>query len=384
MSHVVHRALIIEDDRSWQQILSEILGDAGLTVDTASSLEAAIASIRALPHRLAIVDLSLGGNAYHNRDGVAVLDAVRNYDPGCVAIMLTGYATVELAVTVLGDHGAFTCVRKETFQRAQFTDLVRRALANAPGSTGESRAGGDLHPSDAAISQGEIPATCAPCERWALVVEDDAGWREILSELLADAGYRARVCSSYGQALGYLRREEYDVAVVDLSLQSPALSGDHQRNGNLGTRRMDGYPLLDKARARGIPAIVISGVASTADIERAYAEYGIFACLAKQTFHRQAFLQTVAEALAADVTSSKLHALSPREREVLELVAHGLTNKEIAASLVITTNTVKRHLKSVFKKLQVHTRSAAAAAAAAAGVPRERSSAALLAPDQTS
>ena len=174
------------------------------------------------------------------------------------------------------------------------------------------------------------------------------------------------------------------MAVVDLSLQSPALSSDHQRNGNLGTRRMDGYPLLDKARARGIPAIVISGVASTADIERAYAEYGIFACLAKQTFHRQAFLQTVAEALSGDVTSSKLHALSPREREVLELVAHGLTNKEIAESLVITTNTVKRHLKSIFKKLGVHTRSAAAAVAAAAGVPQERSSTALPAPDQTS
>jgi DNA-binding NarL/FixJ family response regulator len=46
---------------------------------------------------------------------------------------------------------------------------------------------------------------------------------------------------------------------------------------------------------------------------------------------------------------------------VLDLLAQGLTNKEIAERLVITTNTVKRHLKAVFEKLDVHTRFAATA-----------------------
>ena len=45
-----------------------------------------------------------------------------------------------------------------------------------------------------------------------------------------------------------------------------------------------------------------------------------------------------------------------------------MTNKEIAETLVITTNTVKRHLKAVFEKLDVHTRSAAAAKAINAGI----------------
>jgi DNA-binding NarL/FixJ family response regulator len=53
--------------------------------------------------------------------------------------------------------------------------------------------------------------------------------------------------------------------------------------------------------------------------------------------------------------------LTEREREVLDLLAQGLTNKEIAERLVITTNTVKRHLKAIFEKLNVHTRSAATA-----------------------
>ena len=46
------------------------------------------------------------------------------------------------------------------------------------------------------------------------------------------------------------------------------------------------------------------------------------------------------------------------------MLAQGLTNKEIAERLVITTNTVKRHLKAIFEKLDVHTRSAATAKAA--------------------
>jgi DNA-binding CsgD family transcriptional regulator len=45
-----------------------------------------------------------------------------------------------------------------------------------------------------------------------------------------------------------------------------------------------------------------------------------------------------------------------------------MTNKQIASSLVITPNTVKRHLKSLFFKLDVNTRSAASAIATRAGI----------------
>jgi RNA polymerase sigma factor (sigma-70 family) len=74
-------------------------------------------------------------------------------------------------------------------------------------------------------------------------------------------------------------------------------------------------------------------------------------------------LQTVKQALSARESNHELDLLTGREREVLKLLAQGLTNKEIAESLTITTNTVKRHLKAIFEKLQVHTRSAAAAKA---------------------
>ena len=53
--------------------------------------------------------------------------------------------------------------------------------------------------------------------------------------------------------------------------------------------------------------------------------------------------------------------LTKRELEVLRLVARGKTNREIAAELVISDNTVARHLNNIFAKLDVSTRAAATA-----------------------
>jgi RNA polymerase sigma factor (sigma-70 family) len=353
------RALVVEDDHSWRQIVSEILIDAGLSVDTADNLDDAVSIIRSASHRVSILDLSLGGSDHHNQEGLRVLDAVRQYDPGCVNILLTGFATVELAVGVLNDQGAFTCLRKEVFNRAQFRELVSRALASSPPKS-EHEVG-----QAPAMLDEEIRAAREDTGM-VLVVEDDAGWQSILGELLGDAGYQTRLCSSFGEALGCLRREKYILAVIDLSLPGASLRSITAED--FSAQNMDGYRLLASTRAGGIPTIVVSGVGTPVDIEHAYAEQGIFAYLEKQTFDRRVFLQTVEEARSAHNLVSELDGLTDREREVLDLLARGMTNKEIAEVLVITTNTVKRHLKSIFEKLDIHTRSAATAKAISGGL----------------
>ncbi|MBI3990323.1 MAG: response regulator transcription factor [candidate division NC10 bacterium] len=66
--------------------------------------------------------------------------------------------------------------------------------------------------------------------------------------------------------------------------------------------------------------------------------------------------------------------LSPREREVLELLTQGTTNKEIAGALGISENTVKNHLRNILEKLHLQNRVQAVAYALEEGlVSRKRS-----------
>jgi DNA-binding NarL/FixJ family response regulator len=59
---------------------------------------------------------------------------------------------------------------------------------------------------------------------------------------------------------------------------------------------------------------------------------------------------------AALGTGTVTRSLSEREREVLELAAAGMSNAEIAEKLVVSTNTVKYHLREIYSSLGVHNR----------------------------
>lgn len=349
------RALVVEDDPSWQQILVEILSDMGLAVDLSSSYTDAVEALHRTAHRVAVLDLSLGGMDHRNQDGLAVAESVRRLDPGCVVLFLTGFATVELAVQVMKDLGAFTCLRKEIFRRAEFRAAINEALAQAPDEPQADKASLiTSKPAPAATTDGQTERGVV------LVVEDDAGWRDLISELLKDGGYAARTSSSYVEAIGLLKREQFQAAVVDLSLAS-----------SLSEENRDGYRLLAGMQKFAVPVIVVSGYAEPARIEQAYQERLIVACLEKQAFDRKAFLRTLEEARSSPAVDPILQSLTDREREVLGLLAQGMTNKEIARDLTITQNTVKRHLKSLFAKLEVNTRSAASAKATTMGLSKK-------------
>ena len=182
-------------------------------------------------------------------------------------------------------------------------------------------------------------------------MEDDAGWRSVLAELLSERNLQVHTGRSYGEALGMLRHHIYALAVVDLTLASSVAPFDNT----------DGLRLLENTDRSGIPAIVVSGSAWPADVDKAFERRAIVGYLEKRDFDRQAFLRLVDRALAATPPAGPLAALTEREREVLELLGQGLSNREMAEALVISENTVKRHLKAIFAKLEVNNRAAAVA-----------------------
>jgi two-component system NarL family response regulator len=67
---------------------------------------------------------------------------------------------------------------------------------------------------------------------------------------------------------------------------------------------------------------------------------------------------------------ARLPSLSLRELQVLELVAEGMRNKEIAAALGISADTAGMHMKNLYTKLDVHDRTAAVAKAIRRGIIR--------------
>jgi LuxR family maltose regulon positive regulatory protein len=65
----------------------------------------------------------------------------------------------------------------------------------------------------------------------------------------------------------------------------------------------------------------------------------------------------------AGYQSQELPHLTPRERDVLHLIAAGLSNDDIAAELVVAKGTVKKHLDNIYGKLEVNSRTQALARA---------------------
>ncbi len=63
---------------------------------------------------------------------------------------------------------------------------------------------------------------------------------------------------------------------------------------------------------------------------------------------------------AEEIDDEEMYVLSERESEILDLVAQGLRNKEIAARLSIAEKTVKNHVSNILKALQVNSRTEAA------------------------
>ena len=79
----------------------------------------------------------------------------------------------------------------------------------------------------------------------------------------------------------------------------------------------------------------------------------------------------LANAITASITTSTetlIESLTPREDEVLQLLAHGMTNKAIAHTLGITDHTVKFHVNAIMNKLNAQSRTEAVVQATRAGL----------------
>lgn len=196
-----------------------------------------------------------------------------------------------------------------------------------------------------------------------LIVENDPAWQDIYIELCDELDFEIYTAVSYGEARGWLRHKNYDLVIVDLNLASSLSPREN----------LDGFHLLRLTHDYGISTIVVSALAEPSRIDRAYEQFDIFAFIDKGGFRRDGFIQLMREVVEGGHTisaDSPLNDLTARQLEVLELLVQGKTNREIAADLCVTPYTINKHLRTIFKKLDVNNRASAAAIAVKYGIRR--------------
>jgi DNA-binding NarL/FixJ family response regulator len=167
------------------------------------------------------------------------------------------------------------------------------------------------------------------------------------------------------ELLAVVETTEPDVVVTDLAM--PGMDGAAAcrellaRRPGLGvlvlTMHADDESLFAALRA-GARGYVLKGA------DRAELVHAILAVADGQAIYGAAVAGRIAELLRpeaqASSTQESFPALTPREREVLALVAEGARNSEIARQLGMTDKTVRNHVSAILTKLQVPDRTAAA------------------------
>jgi DNA-binding NarL/FixJ family response regulator len=189
-----------------------------------------------------------------------------------------------------------------------------------------------------------------------VIAEDGVLLREGLARLLADEGHE--IAASVGDALGLVEaveRERPDICIVDVRMP-PTFTDEGLRAA-----------IEIRSRWPGTPVLVLSQY-----VEERYAtellsgeSSGVGYLLKQRVADVRDFLDALErvasggtaldpEVVAQLIARARRHPhdeLTPREREVLALMAEGLSNAGIAQRLVVTEGAVEKHVTSILTKL---------------------------------
>jgi len=213
-----------------------------------------------------------------------------------------------------------------------------------------------------------------------VVVDDHTLFREGLIALLA-ANPDTEVVGEAGtgaEALVQVRELGPDVVLMDIMM--PDMSGieatqrvrvDHPDVEVVMLTMLEDDDSLFAAMCAGAHGYILKG-ADTAEVLRTVSAVGDGEALFGSAIARRltSFFQ---QADGKGMRVSPFPELTDREREVLDLIAEGLDNKEIASHLFISAKTVSNHISNIFAKLHVADRALAIVTAREAGLGRGRS-----------
>jgi two-component system CheB/CheR fusion protein len=340
------RILVVEDDPELLTLLAEALAGEGHAVITATDGEKAAEAIASAgAPDLVLADYNLPGA----RTGLGVVAAVRaRFGIALPALILTG----DTATRTLRDIAAGRALQlSKPVQLGVLAEAVQRLLHAVPLASG-----GPHEPArhDPAHETGGRPLV--------LVIDDDANIRDGLRLMLEGAGFTVACYATAEEFLDAAQPRQDACLLVDVVL--PGLSG-------LG--------LLHRLHDQGVvlPTVMITGqgdVAMAVEAMRAGA-----ADFIEKPVNRAVLLAAISHAMeqgrdvrqqrvAAERAAQQLAALTPRQRQIMDLVLAGAPSKNIAADLGISRRTVENHRAAIMRKTEATSLPALARLAVAAAL----------------
>jgi FixJ family two-component response regulator len=180
------------------------------------------------------------------------------------------------------------------------------------------------------------------------IVDDDPSFRTAMERRLTHAGYEVATYASAQHLLDDLPSESVRSCLL-LDVRIPELSGPElqERLSELGST----LPIIFLTGHPDIPATVRAIKAGADDfLTKPVSSDDLLQAIERAIAHHE-----VTRGLKSklDVVRAHVAALTPRERQVFDLVIRGDTNKQVARALGCTERTIKAHRHRVMEKMQV-------------------------------
>jgi two-component system, chemotaxis family, CheB/CheR fusion protein len=310
-------------------LLDRLFASEGYRTAAAADGKQALALARAIMPDLVVADCRLPNGLTGLQVITGVREAVSREIP---AVILTG----DVSTDTMREIARRGCVQRNKPVRAEeLTHLIQSLLTQSRQPTVQAR--------PQAESKTDMP------QRTIFVVDDEVAVREAMRGLLQEEGWAVEVYSSGEAFLEAYHPSREGCLVVDARMP-----------------RMSGLDLLERLKTTGggPPAIMITGHADVRLAVRAM-KAGAMAFLEKPVqydelvvnIERVLELTRNSAALSSlrEAAARRIAGLTPRERQVVEMVVEGNPNKQIAYVLGISQRTVETHRATAMKKVGART-----------------------------
>ena len=324
--------LLAEDEEIVRDLTTQILKNAGYDVLAAGDGDEALVLYE--EHRDdidgVVTDIVMPGLG-----GRGLARQIREHDAELPIVFISGHHEETPETLQLGTGAALL---QKPFSVDALVDAVGRLVG--------------AHPAPAPVEHKREP-TC-------VLADDHPAVLDSVSRFLEAKGVRVSQARNGDEALATIRATQPDVAILDVAMSPTSGIDVARRVADVSPKTKvilytghNDRGLLDRALDAGARGFVLKEgtLESLEEAVRTVAGGGTWVD------------SRLATAVASPETVSSLPPLTPREREILGLVANGLTNDKVAATLAISPETVQSHVRHAMVKLEADTRTEAVATA---------------------